>query len=71
MHAGNGLQADLHEFDLTPQGTALISAYEPIHWNLSSIGGPSDGLLNDCVVQEIDVRTGLVMFEWHALGHVP
>jgi hypothetical protein len=71
VHAGNGLQADLHEFDLTAQGTALISAYEPIHANLSSIGGPSDGLLNDCVVQEIDVRTGLVMFEWHALGHVP
>jgi Arylsulfotransferase (ASST) len=74
VHAGNGLQADLHEFDLTAQGTALISAYEPIHANLSSIGsppGPSDGLLDDCVVQEIDVRTGLVMFEWHALGHVP
>jgi hypothetical protein len=70
VHAGNGLQADLHEFDLTPQGTALISAYEPIHWNLSSVKGPSDGLLNDCVVQEIDVKTGLVMFEWHALGHV-
>lgn len=70
VHAGNGLQADLHEFDLTPQGTALISAYEPIHWNLSSVKGSSDGLLNDCVVQEIDVRTGLVMFEWHALGHV-
>jgi hypothetical protein len=71
VHAGNGLQADLHEFDLTPQGTALISAYEPIHWSLSSVGGPSDGLLDDCVVQEIDVRTGLVMFEWHALGHIP
>jgi hypothetical protein len=70
VHAGNGLWADLHEFDLTPQGTALISAYEPIRWSLSSIGGPSDGLLDDCVVQEIDVRTGLVMFEWHALGHV-
>ncbi len=71
VHAGNGLLADLHEFDLTAQGTALISAYEPIHANLSSIGGPGEGLLNDCVVQEIDVRTGLVMFEWHALGHVP
>ncbi len=70
VHAGNGLQADLHEFDLTQQGTALISAYEPIHWNLSSVKGSSDGLLDDCVVQEIDVKTGLVMFEWHALGHV-
>ncbi|HEY3866431.1 MAG TPA: arylsulfotransferase family protein [Solirubrobacteraceae bacterium] len=70
VHAGNGLQADLHEFNVTAQGTALISAYEPIHWNLSSVKSSSDGLLNDCVVQEIDVRTGLVMFEWHALGHV-
>ena len=70
VRAGNGLQADLHEFDLTPQGTALISAYEPVHWNLSSIKGPSNGLINDCVVQEIDVKTGLVMFAWHALGHV-
>jgi hypothetical protein len=70
VRAGNGLQADLHEFDLTPQGTALITAYEPIHWDLSPIKGPSDGLLDDCVVQEIDVKTGLVMFEWHALGHV-
>jgi hypothetical protein len=70
VRAGNGLQSDLHEFDLTPQGTAWISAYEPIHWNLSSVKGPSDGLLDDCVVQEIDVKTGLVMFEWHALGHV-
>ncbi|MGH2903857.1 MAG: arylsulfotransferase family protein, partial [Solirubrobacteraceae bacterium] len=70
VHAGNGLRADLHEFNLTPQGTALITAYEPIHWNLSSVKGPGNGLLNDCVVQEIDVRTGLVMFEWHTLGHV-
>jgi hypothetical protein len=70
VHAGNGLKADLHEFNLTPQGTAFITSYEPIHWNLSAIKGPSEGLLNDCVVQEIDVRTGLVMFEWHALGHV-
>lgn len=70
VHAGNGLWADLHEFDLTPQGAALITAYEPIHWDLSPVGGPRDGLLDDCVVQEIDVRTGLVMFEWHALGHV-
>ena len=25
----------------------------------------------DAVVQEIDIRTGLVLFEWHALDHVP
>jgi hypothetical protein len=70
VHAGNGLYADLHEFELTPQGTAFITAYFPVHWDLAQYGGSKNGLLDDCVVQEIDIRTGLVMFEWHALGHV-
>jgi hypothetical protein len=70
IHAGNGLYADLHEFQITPQGSALITAYEPIHADLSSVGGSRSGLLDDSVVQEIDIKTGLVMFEWHALGHV-
>jgi len=26
--------------------------------------------LVDCAVQEIDIRTGLVMWAWHSLGHV-
>jgi hypothetical protein len=27
-------------------------------------------LLDDSVVQEIDIKSGLVMFEWHARGHI-
>ena len=71
VSAGNGLSMDLHDFDLEPGGVALITVYEPVWWNLSAGDGSSRGVLEDCVVQEIDVRTGLVMFEWHALGHVP
>jgi hypothetical protein len=70
VRAGNGLYVDLHDFDITPQGTAWVIAYAPQHWDLSPYGGPRDGLINDCVVQEIDIKSGLVMFEWHALGHV-
>jgi hypothetical protein len=70
VRAGNGLQADLHEFQLTPQGTALITAYDPIHCDLSSVGGPADGAVTDGTFQEIDVRTGLVMFQWTSLDHV-
>jgi hypothetical protein len=70
VRAGNGLQADLHEFTLTPQGTALITAYEPIHCNLTEAGGPADGAVTDSLFQEIDVRTGLVMYQWTALDHV-
>ena len=38
--------------------------------DLSADGGLQDGLIDDGVVQEIDIKTGLVMFQWHALGHV-
>jgi hypothetical protein len=71
VRAGNGLHADLHEIRLTPQGTAWIDAFDPIRMNLSSYHGLANGVLNDSVVQEIDIKTGLVMWEWHALGHVP
>jgi hypothetical protein len=70
VHAGNGLQADLHEFLLTPQGTALLTAYEPILCNLSSVGGPAEGAVTDSLFQEIDVKTGLVMYEWTSVDHV-
>jgi hypothetical protein len=71
IRAGNGLSADLHVLRLTSQGTAWIDAYEPVRMNLAGVGGSSSGVLSDGIVQEIDVRTGLVMWEWHALGHIP
>lgn len=71
VHAGNGLHEDLHELQLTPDGTALITAYDPVHCNLSAVGGPANGAITDGVFQEIDLQTGLVRREWHALDHVP
>jgi hypothetical protein len=71
IRAGNGYQADLHEVRLTPEGTAWIDAFAPIHMNLSAVHGVTAGVITDSVVQEIDVKTGLVMWEWHALGHIP
>ncbi|HEX4435943.1 MAG TPA: arylsulfotransferase family protein [Solirubrobacteraceae bacterium] len=68
--AGNGYKADLHEFQLTPSGSAFLTAYTLVDADLSSAGGKSDGLLQDALFQEVDVATGLVMFEWHAYGHV-
>ena len=70
VRAGNGYHADLHEVKLMPNGTAWIDAFDPIEMNLSSDHGLANGVLTDSVVQEIDVKTGLVMWEWHALGHV-
>jgi hypothetical protein len=71
IRAGNGYQADLHAAHLTPQGTAWVDAFDPIEMNLASVGGNPNGVLTDSIVQEVDVKTGLVMWEWHALGHIP
>src|ERR1700684_1509945 len=64
VKAGNGDQVDLHEFQITPQGTALMTADDPIVCDLSSVGGPAYGGVTDGVFQEIDIKTGLVMDEW-------
>jgi hypothetical protein len=71
VHAGNGFSADLHVISLTPQGTAWIDDFCPVELNLSSIGGSAHAVVNESIVQEIDIKTGLVMWEWHALGHIP
>jgi Arylsulfotransferase (ASST) len=70
VRAGNSYQADLHEFQLTPEGTALITVYDAIRCDLSAIGGPREGAVADTLFQEIDLATGLVRYEWHFLDHV-
>jgi hypothetical protein len=71
LHAGHGYVADPHEFQITPQGTALIDAWVPVRADLSRVGGPSRGTVLDCVVQELSIPSGRVLWEWHSLGHVP
>jgi Arylsulfotransferase (ASST) len=71
VHAGTGYVTDTHEFTITPQGTALISAYQIIPANLTSVGGPAQGKLVDSTIQEIDIATGQVLSQWQAYGHVP
>ena len=71
VRAGNGLHGDLHEFQLTPRGTAFITAYREVPADLSGVGGPKQGFVDDSVVEEIDIATGRVLFEWHSIGHVP
>jgi hypothetical protein len=71
IRAANGLSADLHEFVITPDETALITAYYPVYWNVPVDGRPSRRIVLDSVVQEIDIRTGLVLFQWDSLDHVP
>jgi hypothetical protein len=70
IHAGDGMDADQHEFLLTRRGTALITSYHRVPADLSVVGGPVDGSVYEGVVQEIDLATHRVVFEWHSLDHV-
>src|SRR5215216_7979494 len=70
VQAGNGYHGDLHEFLITPQDTALLTAYNPVPADLSALGGPKDGAVWDGIAQEVDIATGRVLFEWHSLEHV-
>ncbi len=70
VQAGNGLQADLHEFLLTDEDTALVMAYVPTQADLRPLGGPQAGWVYDNVVQEIDPGSGRVLFEWRGTDHV-
>jgi hypothetical protein len=77
VRAGNGYRrqgADLHEFTLGHEGkerTAFIEIWSPVQANLTSVGGPVNGSVYDWIIQEIDLKTGKVIWEWHALNHIP
>jgi hypothetical protein len=70
LRAGNRRPSDLHEFVLTPQGTALVTSWERATVDLSRVGGPSSGDVIGGVVQELELPTGRVLFEWRSLDHV-
>ena len=67
---GNGLHADLHDFQIAPHDVAYITAFNPIRCDLTSVKGARDGTITDTALQEIDMKTGLVRWEWHSLDHV-
>jgi len=72
IQVGNGFAGgDHHELLITPRNTALFILYHSIEWDLSEIGGPKHGLVIDNIVQEVEIETGRVLFEWHTLDHIP
>jgi hypothetical protein len=70
VRPGNGLVGDVHEFLLTSRDTALMTIYHRLHTDLRALGGPKDGLIWDGIVQEVDIPTGRVLFEWHSFPEI-
>jgi arylsulfotransferase ASST len=69
LTGARGAKVDLHELLLTPNGTALVFVAEPIKKNRLT-GQSLPWPVMDCIVQEVDLATGALRFEWHAADHI-
>jgi Arylsulfotransferase (ASST) len=70
VHAGNGYQADLHEFRLTASGTALFTCYGQATGTLVANGRSRPVIYWYGVIQEVDVASGEVLFQWRCDEHI-
>jgi hypothetical protein len=66
VRAGHGLAGDIHDFIITRRNTALFPIYHQLPVDLTSVGGPKEGRIFDGIFQEVNIRTGRVLFEWHS-----
>lgn len=62
---------DIHEQQVTPQGTLLITAYNVTTGDLTSVNGSANGTVLDSMVFELDIKTSEVLWHWSSLEHVP
>ena len=70
VRPGNGLIGDVHEFLIAKNDTALFTVYHRVPVDLSSFGGSKEGSIWEGIVQEVDIATGRVLFEWHSYPEV-
>jgi hypothetical protein len=71
VSAVNGYGADIHDMTITPQNTALLIIYNPVVVDASSVKGAKKQRVLEPVVQEVDIATGTLLFEWHGLSSIP
>lgn len=71
--AGNGYNADTHDFEVLPNGHVLIESYDnnPVV-DLSGVvpNGFPAAAPTQSIIQELDV-TGKVIWQWRSLDHIP
>lgn len=61
---------DIHESQFTDRGTVLVTAVNVTQADLSSVGGPENGWIQDGLVYEIDIATNEILFRWSAHEHI-
>lgn len=68
-HTKYSSYVDVHESQMTTDGSMLVIAVNITTANMSSVGGPGHGYVIDGQFYEIDVATNKVLFSWSALNH--
>jgi Arylsulfotransferase (ASST) len=66
----NGRKADLHELLLTPRRTAMFFAYASVGPGPLPASPTNQIRVMDCAIQEVDLATGALLFEWHSVDHI-
>ncbi|PYI05986.1 arylsulfotransferase [Aspergillus sclerotiicarbonarius CBS 121057] len=69
LSGANGLAADLHEFHITLDETAVYTIYDVRPADIRVAGGPENGWIWDGTFQEVDIETNELLFEWRASEH--
>ncbi|KAI7369214.1 hypothetical protein KC354_g2108 [Hortaea werneckii] len=74
IKAGNGMAADLHELVITPEGNALMIIFQPFPFDVRPVGRKANDVWNqaiwDCLVQEVSIDSGEVIFQWRGSEHI-
>lgn len=72
IRAGNGYNAECHDFQMLPNGHVLLSAYYLTQVDMSKLltnGNPA-ALVSGAVLQELDGQRNVV-FQWRSWDHYP
>jgi hypothetical protein len=72
FRCGNGYRTDVHDFQLLPNGHAIVFGTDPQPVDMSLIvpGGRPDAVLTGNVIQELDADRN-VIFQWRTWDYIP
>jgi len=72
FRCGNGYRTDVHDFQLLPNGHAIVFGTDPQPVDMSLIvpGGRPDATLTGNVIQELDADRN-VIFQWRTWDYIP
>ncbi|KAL1627523.1 hypothetical protein SLS56_006347 [Neofusicoccum ribis] len=71
LRAGNHKLTDKHEFHVIGEETALVQIYQPVPRDLTPWGASKEQQwIVNAIIQELDIETGKLLFEWASLDHV-